>query len=121
MNLGEMRRKGQEIDEKEIHFPGWTKSHYDFCQICCGVVRKEADSCSFCTAKKLYFEGKNKSMSAAKFKLFRIKIPALAAIGFTALSAWSMWFLLPVPVAGFILCRAAQKYFEGPAWNLRKG
>jgi len=67
------------------------------------------------------FEGKNKSVSASEFKLFRIKIPALATIGFSILSAWSMWFLLPVPIAGFVLCRAALKYLEGAAWNLRKG
>lgn len=120
MNFVVMEKQGQKTDGKEVRALSWARAPYELCQICCGIVRKEADSCPFCKATKLFFEGKDKAMSASDFKFFRIKLPALAATVFTLLSTWSVWFLLPVPVAGFILCRAVQKYLEGPAWNLSK-
>lgn len=114
-----MAKKGKRKDDDHgVKAVSGTRSTYELCNICYGVVLKKADKCPFCEATKLFPEGKEKAMSASEFKLFRIKLPALAAAVCILLSTWSMWFLLPVPAVGYILCRALQKCLQGPAWNL---
>lgn len=112
------KKRGQKDDDVGVETISRTKPTYELCKICYGVVRKKADQCPFCEATKLFPEGKEKAMSASEFKLYRIKLPTLAAAVCIFLSTWSMWFLLPVPAAGYILCRALQKCLQGPAWNL---